>query len=196
MFLRITMKDGETFVSEFTKLANAQRYAIQVFAGIKPFNVWKVVGNQHPASGEHVLVRQRVMLNGRDIASIEHVERVATQETNSLEPNDFAPVAESQSGPGGSWVAPAVNTPEHAVAGVRYPVHIHPQTLVPYVILRAAYDQDGQRVESEEVQYALQAAPPAPRDFGPGASGQPNRPRPPGPADGDDDILPEEFEQE
>lgn len=196
-FLRITTRTGEKYVSEFTKLVNVQRYASQVFIGQKPFNVWRVVGDVHPQSGERVLVRQRVMLNGRDVLEVEHVQRKPDVDANTMDAADFEPVAEIQSGQGGLWTAPEQNTPEHAVAGVRYPVHINPQTLRPYVILQAEREEPA----VEEIRYEIPMPERPGHRFGGHVNPTVEENDPPsqqaeGPGDGDEDILPNEFDQE
>jgi hypothetical protein len=148
MFLKVSTFDGEEFISEFAKLKGTERYLAQVFMG-RAFNVWKDVASVHPHSGEPCLMRTRVSLSGRAIKRVQRVVRKADAAPNSMSPADFEPEILPQSGQGGIWVAPTQNTPDGAVAGASYPVHIDPTSLDRYVILSIA------REGRSEVRYAL-----------------------------------------
>jgi hypothetical protein len=139
-FLRATLDTGEQVVSEFANLAGSgQGYATQVFAGVKPFNAWRVVSGRHPVSGEEVLVRARTMYSGRRIQTIQQVKPIAGREQNHGYAADaFEAVLEVQHGQYGMWVAPSENTPEGAVAGTEYPIHRDSPDFRRYVILRVA----------------------------------------------------------
>jgi hypothetical protein len=98
-------------------------------------------------------MRQRIMLNGRDIQSLQQVTRSPDAPEGSLDPAHFQPVVEAQSGDGGIWVCPREGeAPEHAVRGMQYPVHIDRTSLQPYVILLRAGQPD-------EVRYEIPIAP-------------------------------------
>lgn len=130
MFLQAKLRDGTTVISEFSKLASVQKYANQVFAGVKPFNAWRVVGDTHPVSGEKVLLRTREMINGKEIVSITEVQQ------------DGTPIITTQAGARGLWKAPLGASVEvegvQASAGETYPKHRDPVSMREYVILRAA----------------------------------------------------------
>jgi hypothetical protein len=136
LYLKATLHDGTVVVSEFSRLRNVQRYATQVFAGIKPFNVWTVVSTTHPASGEPVLFRTQELVNGRDIERIERVKPITTDSTAvSLDPSNFVACPVMQRGERGVYMLPA-DQAEHdgIVAGVEYPVHRDPSTMADYII--------------------------------------------------------------
>lgn len=141
--LEATLKTGEKVYSEFDKLKQVGKYASDVFAGRKPFNAWRVLANVHPASGERVLVRERMMINGTEISKVRQVKR--------LEDGTYAPVETVQSGERGIWTAPS--NPDDAVVGaimgMQYPIHQDSITLRDYVILSVA-GHDG---NADEVRY-------------------------------------------
>lgn len=182
MFLRVTLDDGRQYVGEFSKLGNVQRYATQVMAGVKPFNVWQVVARVHPASGEPCLMRTRVMLSGRRVQSVEMVQPVAEAPAGTTDPLDFEPVVEVQHGEYGLWTAPTEGElVEGAEPGMKYPVHVEPTDLQRYVVLRAA--DDAQAVG--ERRYYLQ------RDTTTDATPLLPAARP---GDGDEDVRDEDYE--
>lgn len=129
--LEATLKSGEVLYSEFDKLTKIGKYSADVFAGRKPFNAWRLLGNVHPASGEKVLVRERMMINGSEIAKIRQVKQVSEGIYGSVET--------VQSGERGIWTAPS--NPDDAVVGaimgMQYPVHQDSSDLRQYVILNA-----------------------------------------------------------
>jgi hypothetical protein len=136
-FLLATLANGTAVVGEFDDLGGTgQGYATQVFALAKPFNAWRVTGTQHPASGEAVKVRTRVMYGGHQIVSIQQVK--PKTESHGYDPQNFEPVEEIQRGQYGVWTAPAENTPDGARAGLDYPIHRESTDLRRYVILTAA----------------------------------------------------------
>jgi hypothetical protein len=163
MFLKATLNDGTMVISEFSKLGNPQRYALQVLQGVKTFNVWRVVSTVHPASGDACLLRQRQMISGRDVRSIEQVEPTEFRQPGDLSPASFQPVAILQKGQFGNWKAPNENTPAGAVPGVEYPIKREPASLMRYVTLKVASDG------VDEVKFFLDQQ---------------------GPTDGDDDAPP------
>lgn len=129
--LEATLKNGEKVYSQFDKLTKIGKYSSDVFSGRKPFNAWRVVANVHPASGEKVLIRERLMVNGTEIAKLRQVK-----------PNGdgtYAAVETVQSGERGVWTAP--DNPDDqvvgAVMGMQYPVHQSSSDLRDYVILNA-----------------------------------------------------------
>ena len=141
-YLQATLVSGAVVIAAFEKLGGTgQGYSTQVFAGRKPFNGWRVVGDTHPVSGEPVVLRTRTMYAGHQIASITAVKpKDGRENDHGYESGNFEPVAEIQSTEHGMYTAPTANTPEGAVAGVDYPVHRDPNDLRRYVILRAAND--------------------------------------------------------
>lgn len=182
MFLMATLDNGESIVSEFSKLAHVERYVAQVMAGGRPFNAWRVVSKVHPESGDACLVRTRQMISGRKIALVEIVERNATATADSLDPQDFTSLPMVQRGQYGTWKAPAENTPAGAVAGVEYPVKRDPATLVRYVTLKVAAES------APEVRFMLDAEPAAmDRQEAPGEIDRILHAD--GPLDGDEDIF-------
>lgn len=174
MFLKATLQDGTDVVSEFSKLASPQKYANQVFGGLKPFNAWKVVGSTHPHSGERVLVRERVMYNGKLVMAITEVE--PTTEQHDLLPSNFQPVSVMQKGGRGFYTVPEAAPQDDLVSGARYPIHRDPSTFRDYVVVRAAQEEGGEEggtmVEVSEVRYYLDgrgenpAPAPSPFDYG------------------------------
>jgi|ERR1043166_4610507 DNA-binding cell septation regulator SpoVG len=128
IYLQAALTDGTTVTGEFDRLAHVQRYVSRVYAGVAPFNVWQTVSTTHPVSGETNSQRVRVMVNGDRINCIRQVNV------------DGSPFVETARGEAGLWVAPAENTPEGAVAGVRYPVSREAETLARYVVLKVATD--------------------------------------------------------
>jgi hypothetical protein len=151
LFLLATLIDGGQVVAEFSKLeGSGEGYVSNVFAGRKTFNAWKVVGDTHPHSGEKVLLRQRVMLNGRVIERVIPVQpKAGFEERHEYEPGNFEPVIEVQNGAGGKYVAPLTGTPEGAVAGATYPVHREEGSLEKYVILKVASPTETNPLEGE-----------------------------------------------
>lgn len=159
MFLQATLADGGKVVSEFSKLGRVERYVNQVFTGAKPFNAWKVVGTEHPHSGERVLIRTRAMLNGTNIVSIEEVEvKPEIGDNHQYLPENFLPKASLQKGQYGFWTAPEDGSVENAVAGAQYPVRKDEATLRRYVILRVGDPSaDPSEVASQEIRHFLDA---------------------------------------
>jgi hypothetical protein len=199
MYLQATLRDGTRVVSEFTKPQNIARYAAQCFAGMRPFNAWQTTGNRHPYSGEEVLVRQWRLINGREVMTIEQVQpRPGFETSHDMQPENFEPVPHVQQGPQGGWTAPAENTPEGAVVGARYPVHVTEGDLRTYVILRAA-DAQGQgeirhyvdrgQVTSRATVDELIGGTVVDEDEGRGRRQRGEL----GPGDGDDDVREEDF---
>lgn len=150
MFVQAILKNGEVVVSEFSKLTNLTPYAAQAFARMRPFNHWEVTGTVHPESGERVLYRTRHLISGDYIMSMTEVEpKPGREEDHNYDPDNFQPVSHMQKGAYGSWTAPAENTPEGAVAGVKYPIHRDEATWQMYVILKVATE------DTPEVRYVL-----------------------------------------
>jgi len=183
-YLKATTLSGLVVIAAFSKLGGSgERYVGQVFAGARPFNAWKVVGQAHPVSGEAVLLRTRVMLSGRTLSTIEAVKPIAgREETHGYDPTNFEPRVEIQGGRYGLWTVPAVETPEGLVAGTQFPINRAPDTLERYVLLRVA--ENGQ----PEKRYVLDAG----RTTSYGTIDEMTRQPVPaaGPGDGDDDVDP------
>jgi hypothetical protein len=74
MFVRATMLDGTQHVSEFDKLTGIRQLSADVMSGRKPFPVWRVVGQQHPYSGEPTTIRTRMYVHGSQVLTLEVVE--------------------------------------------------------------------------------------------------------------------------
>ena len=208
-YLKATLKDGTNIVASFEKLANVQKYAATIFARMNCFNAWELVARVHPTSGEPCLVRRRRMISGDQITEIERVVARTLDSINAIarrtgeapmtaesyanavasyDPNMFESALEIQHGEGGLWVAPLENTPENAVAGERYPIHINAQTLARYVILKAA------TATTPEVTFQIEAnraVSTATIDELTGAATAEE-----GPIDGDEDIDEDELERE
>jgi hypothetical protein len=145
MFLRAKLKDGQVLVSEFSQLARVERYAIQVYNGTKPFNAWKVVSTDHPVSGERQLHRERMLVNGAEIVSLQQVE--PTTEDHGYEPDHFQPVAVAQRGPRGVYRVPEEDAPEEVTAaggtpGMEFPKHRDEMSFRDFIFLNA---QEGTR---------------------------------------------------
>jgi hypothetical protein len=153
-FLKATLQDGTEVISEFSKLqGSGERYIAQVFAGVKPFNAWKVVGHQHPQSGEAVLIRTREMYSGQQIKKVCRVQPVEGQaDTHGYQPQFFVPVTEIQGGQYGTWEAPAENTPQDAVAGALYPIHRDDASMERFVYLKVASDPE---THEGEIRYLI-----------------------------------------
>jgi len=75
MFVKAITTDGSEYVSEFTKLTNLRRYAADVMAGRKAFTAWEIVGTEHPVTGEQVLMRNRIFVNGAQIQAILQIDK-------------------------------------------------------------------------------------------------------------------------
>lgn len=168
-FLRARLASGQVIVSRFEKLANVEKYVAQVFAGIKPFNVWVPVGERHPQSGEKVSLRTRRMFPARQIVEIEEVKPVSGRETDhNFEPSNFEPVVSMSRGERGIFTVPkederapglygAQGDPLYTegmreqglVTGTQYPVHRDTTSYRDYIVTTAA--SEGQ----EEVRYYL-----------------------------------------
>jgi hypothetical protein len=151
LFLLATDKDGSQVVAEFSRLeGSGEGYVSRVFAGAKTFNAWKIVGDTHPVSGEKVLLRQRVMLNGKYLAKVEPVQpKEGRENDHGYDPDAFEKVTEVQGAEGGKYVCPAENGPEGAVPGVTYPIHREANSLEKYVILKAAVPTEGNLLDGE-----------------------------------------------
>lgn len=141
-YIEANLKDGGTVISEFQKAQAMRRFAADVFSGRKALPVWRVVGDTHPQSGEPVVIRTRSFVNGTHIASMQAV--VPINENHGYDPSNFEDVEEFKGTTGrqsnGLWTAPTENTPDGAVAGVKYPVHRDEVDHRRYVILRVAED--------------------------------------------------------
>lgn len=139
MFLKAKLEDGTEVVSEFTKLTKVQKYINQVFKGEKSFNAWKVAGDTHPDSGEPNRQRQRTLISGRTIVSVEPV--VPTTQDHDYQPENFTPALLPSRGPRGFWRIPTQGVVRAggitAVPGTQYPKHRNPRSLRDYIILRA-----------------------------------------------------------
>lgn len=156
LYVLITLKDGTQFVSQFSKLRGIGTYAGQVMTGKKALNVWKVLGNEHPASGEKVLVRQRKMLNGTEVASMEEVlprEDADPAAVEALDIGAFTQKPHIEKGPHGLYQFDAADEtrPEGVSVRLPYPIYRDPDTLRRYVILTAA------REGTPEVRHYLDA---------------------------------------
>lgn len=154
MFLMATLVTGRRVVSEFAKLAKVQKYVNDVFSGAESFNAWKIVARVHPTSGEETLIREREMISGKQIVSIQQV--VSLVENHGYLPDKFAPARLTKEGEKGLWRAPHATTILETdgvvvMPGVDYPLHRDPHSLRDFVILRAGNEAE----EIEEVRYFI-----------------------------------------
>ena len=160
MFLMATLADGRRVVSEFTELSKVQKYALDVFSGRSTFNAWRVVGTVHPASGERVLMRERELIDGRHIVSLQQVEpKPGLTMPHEYEPSRFQPVVLMKEGEYGLWRVPTGTTAESegvvAMPDVDYPQHRDARSLRDFVILRAANEAE----DISEVRYYTDGQP-------------------------------------
>lgn len=137
-FIKATLVDGREIVSEFSKNQNVPKYAAMLFHTMRPFAEWHVVASTHPSSGESVLVRTNTLHSGRSVRALTIVVPIAGREhDHNYDVNLFVAKPLVQGGAHGAWTAPETNTPELAVAGVSYPIHIDPLDTRRYVIVVA-----------------------------------------------------------
>lgn len=140
-FLKAVLKDGTSVVSEFAKLTKVQRYARQVFAGQKTFNVWEVQSETHPASGEKAPQRTRRMIGGASIVEISEVE--PTTDAHGYMVNNFRTKVRGASGERGRWKVPATSEPIVVQGitlsqGVEYPLHRDNGSWRDYIVAKAS----------------------------------------------------------
>jgi hypothetical protein len=132
----------EQVICEFQQKQGMRRFARDVMAGAKALPVWRVVGTEHPHSGERVLLRTRQFINGRIVLDMEEVEPVV--EDHDYEPGNFtqAPSIRALNGSSrnGLWTAPVADEDrvEGAEPGAQYPVHRDVADSRRYVLLKAA----------------------------------------------------------
>lgn len=143
VFLKATLKDGSSVVSEFTKLTKVQRYAQQVLSGAKTFNVWEIQSPTHPESGEAAPVRTRRILAGHNIVEIVEVE--PTIEAHGYSPGAFVAKARGASGSRGRWTVPETAQPIIADGnmlskGTEYPLHRDRSSWRDYIIVKESVD--------------------------------------------------------
>lgn len=77
-FLRVSYRTNggalTTAISgPYTRLVNVATYARRVMAGSEPFALWASFSGVHPISGAPCAMRERILLNGRDVVTIEEV---------------------------------------------------------------------------------------------------------------------------
>lgn len=144
MFVRVTLKDGEQAVSEFSKMRGIGTYASEVMSGRKAFALWRPVAQTHPISGAPCLVRSRVMVNGTEVRNMEVV--IPTTEEHNFDPRNFTPLPNIQRGPYGLWTVPEnEDRPEGVPVGAQFPVYRDSVTLRRYVVLRVAENGNEER---------------------------------------------------
>lgn len=139
MFLRAKLIDGTQVISEFTKLGRTERYVNQVFTGQKPFNAWRIVGRAHPVSGEAVVLRTRLMLNGSQVVAVEQV--VPTIEDHNYDPANFKSAETVQKGSQGIYTVPEQDVPEPLAGvapGTQYPIHRDDGSFRKFIVTRVA----------------------------------------------------------
>jgi hypothetical protein len=124
-YLKATLQDGTEVIGQFSKLEKVGRYIAQVFAGQKPFNVYKTVGDTLP-SGEKGALRTRETIRGSLITRIVEVNEGGT------------PIAEIPRGTRGRWTVPSNSQIEGLVPGTVYPKHRNARSLRDFVIVKAA----------------------------------------------------------
>lgn len=149
-YILATLNDGSQVVCEFQQKQGMRRFARNVMSGQMALPVWRVAGEQHPHSGERVLLRTREFINGSSVRSLMEVEPRDGIADHNYEPANFRP-AESMkalngAGRNGMWVAPTTpdDAIEGAVPGVQYPVHRDTDSR-RYVILRVAEGEAPER---------------------------------------------------
>lgn len=143
-FLKIITTSDDIYVSEYRKLGNIEKYLKRVFYENKPLNVWHVISEVHPDSGEAVLYRRRLVLNGKNIVAVEEVVPTESRRGNDYSPNLFQPKPVIEKGQYGTWTAP---TTEGALVvdarpGATYPIHRDPESVRRYVVLKAGEGED------------------------------------------------------
>jgi len=146
-FLLITASDGTQFISEYRKLGNIEKYLKRTFFENKPLNVWNVVSEVHPDSGEAVLYRTRTIVNGRNVISVQEVTPVEGRQGDDYSPESFELKPVLERGQFGTWTAP---TTEGALVvdarpGATYPIHRDAESMRRYVILKAGQGEDETR---------------------------------------------------
>lgn len=142
LFVKVTLKSGETFISQFDKLKGIGTYAGQVMTGKKALNRWTVLAHEHPASGERVLVRSRTMVNGSEVASMEEViPKDGADETavRRLDVDAFEGSPQIEKGTHGlhKFDEADETRPEGVSTKYGYPIYREPGSLRRFVILDA-----------------------------------------------------------
>lgn len=136
MFVRATMLDGTSHVSEFDKLTGIRQLSADVMSGRKPFPVWKVVGREHPVSGEPTDIKTRMYVHGSQVLTLEVVEPVC--DDHEYHPDLFRSARRMGNGTAGTHHFTPETVPE-ADVGVSteygYPCHRDPDGR-RYVILQ------------------------------------------------------------
>lgn len=157
MFVLTTLKTGEKFISEFTKLRGLRSYSSQVMSGQKSFAAWTVVAREHPASGEPCLVRTRTFVSGTAIATMTEV--APTTEDHEYDPENFKPVEHFQKNEYGffQFTDALAADIEGAVAGIEYPIHRDPTSLRKYVILSVAEPENSVEEQRHYIDSATNA---------------------------------------
>jgi hypothetical protein len=147
-------------VSQFTKLRGIGTYAGNVMTGRKALNLWRVLSNEHPVSGERTLVRQRKMINGSEVAAMEEVTplpHASPESVASLLPEAFEPKPHIEKGPHGLYQFEATDEtrPEGVSTTLPYPIHRDPDSLRRYVVLDARTDPPRRHyLDSEQAGYS------------------------------------------
>jgi hypothetical protein len=128
IYVKATTISGNEFVSEFDRLTGIRELSANVFAGRRPFPVWRTVGRAHPVSNEPCLIRERTFVNGSQILSMEIVEPV--MDDHGYLPDYFRPVARMSNGSAGTHRFTEETRPDDAGAHVStehdYPLHRAP----------------------------------------------------------------------
>lgn len=154
MFMQANLKDGSKIISQFSKLGKVGAYAGQVFGGRKAFNAWEVVGDTHPVSGEKVLYRQRKLIAGSDISSLQVVKPKAGFETShGFAPENFEQVVEMEHGRYGVFTVEAqddgglrpAGLSEDIPLGTEFPIRRDGSSLRKYIVVRAASEGQTER---------------------------------------------------
>lgn len=155
-YLRVTTDAGIQYVSEFHKLGFPEKYFQKVLRAGKIFNVWNVVSETHPQSGEAVLIRRRIMLNPTRIVSVEEVEPDVRTGPDDYNPSHFKAKALIEKGAFGLWTAPTEEGAlvVDALPGAKYPIRRDNDSLRRYVVLRAGEGEDEVRHWLDEAQPA------------------------------------------
>lgn len=140
-YLMATLTDGTRYISGFQKLDKVQKYIGEVFGGVKPFNIWKPVGDTLP-SGEKNMLRTRKFLNKDMIREIDEVEPIPDSDgASTLNPDQFRSIVYPTRGARGLWTVPH-GLQNSLIPGTVYPLHRDALAERDYIIVRGATERD------------------------------------------------------
>ena len=134
MFVRATLTNGTSVISEFGRLTGIRKLSADVLGGRKAFPVWTVVGDVHPANGQPCTVRTRSFISGAQVLSMEAV--VPTTTDHGYSPENFTPEQRIAEGPAGLFrFTPEMDLPEGAVANIDYPTARDPESGRRFIVI-------------------------------------------------------------